>query len=102
MRFDMDSRGLPGIAGVALGMIGVGLASFTGLGFIDPSGDYADQFAVLASTFSVLMLMIHSLYCVAASLAKERLLSPRWSNVLSKVTGGVFVGLGIGAAAATK
>ena len=171
------ARSIPGIAGVALGMIGVGLASFAGLGvvlsssaaaftlvkyvgaahlvylgatrlfgrptsalsrisvesertvlrglsegasvtllnpkayllyasmfpqFIDPSRDYADQFALLASTFSGLMLMIHSLYCVAASLAKERLLSPCWSNLLSKITGGVFVGLGIGAAAATR
>jgi homoserine/homoserine lactone efflux protein len=171
------ARSVPGIAGVALGMIGVGVASFAGLGivlsssavaftfvkylgaaylvylgatrllgsrssnisripagserrvlrrvaegasvtllnpkayllyaslfpqFIDPFGDYLDQFAVLGLTFSGLMVVIHSLYCVVASVAKERLLSPRWSNFVTRITGGVFIGLGIGAAATTR
>ena len=70
--------------------------------FVDPGRDYLAQLALLALTFSGLMVVIHSLYCVGATAAKRRVLSARWSNVLHRVTGGLFVGLGVGIAATTR
>lgn len=80
--------------------------------FIDSHQAYAPQFILLAVTFSVLVLIIHSLYAVFASFAKSRLLSSKetsseetsskGSSVLNKISGGVFVSFGIGLAASSK
>ena len=70
--------------------------------FVDPARDYVNQLALLALTFSGLMIAIHSLYCAAAGAAKRKVLPDRWRNVLNKATGGLFVALGLGIAATTK
>ena len=57
---------------------------------------------LLALTFSALMVGIHSAYCAAASVAKRRVLSERWTTALNGATGGLFVARGIGVAATTK
>jgi threonine/homoserine/homoserine lactone efflux protein len=48
------------------------------------------------------MVGIHSAYCAAASVAKRRVVSERWTSALNRVTGGLFVALGIGVAATSK
>ena len=70
--------------------------------FVDPSREHVDQLALLALTFSGLMVGIHSIYAAVASAAKQRVLSERWSNVLNRATGGLFVGLGVGIAVSTR
>ena len=70
--------------------------------FVDPSRDYITELALLALTFSALMVVIHSVYCAVASVAQRRVLSARWSNRLNRVTGGLFVAFGVGIAASTK
>jgi homoserine/homoserine lactone efflux protein len=70
--------------------------------FVDPSPDYISQLVLLALTFSALMVVIHSLYCAVASVAKRRVVSEHWANKLNRVTGGLFVALGVGIAATTK
>jgi homoserine/homoserine lactone efflux protein len=70
--------------------------------FVDASRGYVGQLVLLALTFSALMVGIHSAYCAAASVAKRRVLSERWTTALNRATGGLFVALGIGVAATTK
>jgi threonine/homoserine/homoserine lactone efflux protein len=70
--------------------------------FVDPAGSYVSQLALLAMTFSGLMVAIHSIYCVVASAAKRRVLSERSSSALNRATGGAFIGLGVGVVAITK
>ena len=70
--------------------------------FIDVTQEYTPQFVLLAVTFSILVVIIHSIYAVFASCAKSRLLSQAGNTVLNKVSGGVFVGFGIGLATSSK
>lgn len=85
--------------------------------FIDSDQAYAPQFVLLAVTFSLLVIMIHSVYAASASFAKSRLLSSKrrsskgmsseeasskGSSVLNKISGGVFVSFGVGLAASSK
>lgn len=70
--------------------------------FIDVSASYVPQFALLAVTFSVLVIIIHALYALFASLAKSKLSSPTNRRLLNKISGGVFVGFGVGLAASGK
>ena len=169
------SRSLPGILGLAIGMLGVGLVSGAGLGalllssatafsiakyvgaayliylgatrlfakgppavlsdaaqvssarrfsegaavtllnpkayllyaslfphFVDPSRDYVNQLTMLSGTFSGLMVAVHSFYCAISSVARQRVLSGRWANILNRATGGLLIGLGVGVAASTR
>src|SRR5690349_16377433 len=90
------ARSLPGILGLATGMLGVGAVSGAGLGAVlassamaftvakcvgaaylvclgaNPSRDYVAQLAALALTFSALMVVVHCLYGAMASAAKQR------------------------------
>ena len=70
--------------------------------FVDASRGYVGQLALLALTFSALMVVIHSTYCAAASVAKRKVLSERWTTALNRATGGLFVALGVGVAVTTK
>jgi threonine/homoserine/homoserine lactone efflux protein len=70
--------------------------------FVDASRGYVGQLVLLAVTFSALMVVIHSAYCAAASVAKRKVLSERWTTALNRATGGLFVALGLGVAATTK
>ncbi|GAB1043483.1 MAG: LysE family translocator [Shewanella algae] len=70
--------------------------------FIDLQREYAPQFALLAATFSGLVILIHTLYALFASIAKTKLASGKGSSVLNKLSGGVFVCFGIGLAASSR
>lgn len=70
--------------------------------FINLSQEYRPQFIGLAVTFSLLVVVIHSVYAIFSSIAKSRLSSARGNAALNKVSGGVFVGFGIGLAASSK
>ncbi|WP_260847586.1 LysE family translocator [Shewanella algae] len=70
--------------------------------FIDLQREYAPQFALLAATFSGLVILIHTLYALFASIAKTKLASGKGGSVLNKLSGGVFVCFGIGLAASSR
>ena len=63
--------------------------------FIDPAAAYVPQFALLALTFSALVVMIHCIYAIAANLARKRLSTPEGSAVINKISGGMFVCFGL-------
>ncbi len=63
--------------------------------FIDPAVAYVPQFVLLALTFSALVVVIHCAYAGAANLARDKLRTPRGSEVINKVSGGVFVCFGL-------
>lgn len=69
---------------------------------IDLTKAYVPQFIILAATFSMLVVVIHTAYAVFAFLVKERLSSNRGNGILNKITGTVFIGFGIGLAASNK
>ena len=121
------ARSFPGIVGLAIGMLGVGVLSGAGWGALLASsataftvakyvgaayliylgltrllGKRVEQLSLLAVTFSALMVVIHSAYCAVATAAKRKVLSERWTTVLNRTTGGLFVALGVGVAASTK
>ncbi|MEP0073166.1 MAG: LysE family translocator [Marinomonas sp.] len=70
--------------------------------FIDVTQEYAPQFVLLAATFSVLVIVIHTIYAVFASFAKSKLSSKKGNALLNKISGGVFVSFGVGLAASSK
>ncbi len=70
--------------------------------FIDLSQKYKPQFIFLAVTFSLLVIAIHTIYAIFLSFAKSKLSSGGVGLILNKVSGGVFVGFGIGLAASSK
>jgi len=70
--------------------------------FIDLTKEYAPQFILLAATFSVLVIVIHTIYAVFASFAKSKLSSKKSNSLLNKISGGVFVSFGVGLAASSK
>ena len=63
--------------------------------FILPSEAFVPQFAVLALTFSALVVVIHCCYAGAASLARHKLHTASSSRVINKFSGGVFVCFGL-------
>lgn len=69
--------------------------------FIDLSQEYRPQFVLLAVTFSVLVMIIHSFYALISAFAKSRI-SAIGSSVLNKASGGIFVAFGIGLVASSK
>ncbi len=70
--------------------------------FINTSKEYAPQFILLATTFSLLVMVIHSIYALSASAVKSKLSSEKGKSVINKIGGGVFVGFGVGLAASSK
>ncbi|HTF95548.1 MAG TPA: LysE family translocator [Cellvibrio sp.] len=70
--------------------------------FIDLSQPYRPQFILLAVTFSALVIVIHTTYAFFSSFAKSKLSSGKASSILNKVSGGVFVGFGVGLAVSSK
>tara|TARA_R110001606_G_scaffold392332_1_gene561176 strand:- start:438 stop:1049 length:612 start_codon:yes stop_codon:yes gene_type:complete len=70
--------------------------------FIDLKQEYAPQFVLLALTFSALVVIIHTIYAVSASLTKSKIASQKGSALLNKISGGIFVGFGVGLAASSK
>lgn len=70
--------------------------------FINVSEEYAPQFILLASTFSILVIVVHTAYALLSSFAVSKVFSARNQRVMNKVGGGIFVGFGIGLAASSK
>jgi threonine/homoserine/homoserine lactone efflux protein len=70
--------------------------------FIDVSENYIPQFILLAGTFSILVLVVHTTYAMFASLAKTKLSSEKGGAILGKVSGSVFVCFGVGRAATSR
>lgn len=70
--------------------------------FINLSQEYKPQFILLSVTFSVLVVLIHTAYALFSSYAKLKLSSLKGKSILGKVSGGVFVGFGIGLAVSSK
>ncbi|WP_082866671.1 LysE family translocator [Pseudohongiella nitratireducens] len=70
--------------------------------FIDLSQEYNSQFILLAVTFSVLVIVIHTAYALFSSFARSKLSSSRGSVALNKVSGVVFVSFGIGLASSSR
>lgn len=70
--------------------------------FINTSKEYVPQFILLATTFSLLVMVIHSIYALSASAVKSKLSSEKSKSVINKIGGGVFVGFGVGLAASSK
>ena len=69
--------------------------------FIDVSKDYTAQFSLLAGTFSGLVILVHSGYALACRFAKAKL-PTNGGGLLNKISGGVFIGFGLGLAASSK
>ncbi|PSJ47478.1 lysine transporter LysE [Zobellella endophytica] len=70
--------------------------------FINLSQEYRPQFILLSVTFSMLVIVIHTVYALFSSFAKSKLSSTRGNVLLNKVSGGVFVGFGIGLATSSR
>ena len=49
-----------------------------------------------------LIIVIHTIYAVSASVAKSKFSSKKGSSLLNKISGGVFVSFGVGLAASSK
>lgn len=67
--------------------------------FIDTSVNYIPQFILLAVTFSVLILVVHLVYAVLASMAANLLLNKKTIGFMNRVSGGLLISFGIGLAA---
>ncbi|MDQ8185718.1 LysE family translocator [Pelagicoccus sp. SDUM812002] len=70
--------------------------------FINLSEAYLPQFTLLAVSFSVLVILIHTTYALSASLVKDKLSSQKRKTLLSKLSGTVFFSFGIGLAVSSK
>ena len=70
--------------------------------FIDLKQEYMPQFVLLAVTFSVLVMAIHTAYALFSVFAKSRLSSAEGSSILNKVSCGVFVAFGVSLVASSK
>ena len=70
--------------------------------FIDLTQEYTPQFILLAVTFSFLVIVIHTMYAFFSSFARSVLTTKNSISILNKISGGVFVGFGVGLVASSK
>lgn len=70
--------------------------------FIDVSKDHTTQLAVLSITFSLLVIVIHSMYSILSSLIHAKFSSEKNKGLLNKISGGVFISFAIGLIMSTK
>lgn len=70
--------------------------------FINLSEDYNSQVILLAATFSAIVIAVHTIYALFSSFAKSKLSSLNGGKTLNKVSGGVFIGFGVGLAASSR
>ncbi|BFM48217.1 LysE family translocator [Marinomonas sp. THO17] len=75
--------------------------------FIDVHQAYIPQFVLLAVTFSCVVVAIHTLYTLFALRTKRKInenhkASQGISRVLNKMSGGIFIGFGVGLAASSR
>jgi homoserine/homoserine lactone efflux protein len=70
--------------------------------FVDPAADYARQFLLLVSTYSGLVVLIHSGYALAAQRAKTWLASDKGGKAINKAGGATFMLFGAALATAKR
>lgn len=70
--------------------------------FIDPQENYAQQFALLSMTYTMLILAIHMIYASCAARARNWLASDRGGRLLNRISGTMFILFGIALAFATR
>lgn len=70
--------------------------------FIDHSSGFIRQFAILVSTYSLLVIAIHMLYAVVAEAARSWFASAGRERIVSRASGATFIGFGIGMATASR
>lgn len=63
--------------------------------FTDTNNHFPAQVAILALTYSALVVLIHSVYALAAHRARRWVVSDRLSRACNRVGGAVFVTLGL-------
>ncbi|WP_102796855.1 LysE family translocator [Bowmanella denitrificans] len=70
--------------------------------FVDIDAPYAGQFVLLTLTFCACLLIIHSLYALAASRARIKLSSPAVGKKVNRLSGSLFMLFGFGLAASGR
>lgn len=70
--------------------------------FIKPTGDYYSQFFLLVSSYSVLVLLVHSGYALMANGARGWLSSSQGARIVGKLSGITFLCFGVLMASASK
>ncbi|CAN7533947.1 LysE family translocator [Pseudomonas brassicacearum] len=70
--------------------------------FIKPAGDYYSQFFLLVSSYSVLVVLVHSGYALMANGARGWLSSSQGARIVGKLSGITFLGFGVLMASASK
>ncbi|TBU71933.1 LysE family translocator [Phytopseudomonas daroniae] len=63
--------------------------------FLDHGRPIAGQFLVMYLTIAAIVVTVHSLYCYTAYRFSKRLNAAHWAAILKRITGAVFIGLGV-------
>jgi threonine/homoserine/homoserine lactone efflux protein len=70
--------------------------------FIDPAGPRTQQFVVLVLSYSVLVVLIHTLYALGAQRVRGWLSTARGQRTLGRLGGATFVAFGVGLASSPR
>jgi len=70
--------------------------------FIDFTRSYTPQFALLVVTYSLLVIIIHLLYSLLAKSARLWFSSEKGGRTVNRISGGIFIGFGVGLASASR
>ncbi|WP_417696939.1 LysE family translocator [Pseudomonas sp.] len=70
--------------------------------FIKPAGDYYSQFFLLVSSYSLLVVVVHSGYALMAQAARGWLSTNKGARLVGKLSGVTFLGFGVLMASASK
>jgi len=70
--------------------------------FIHPEGDYYSQFFMLVSSYSLIVVLVHSGYALMAHDARGWLTSNKGARIVGRLSGATFLGFGVLMASASK
>ena len=70
--------------------------------FINQNENFINQFIILSLIFSSLVIIIHFLYAISASLVRSKLTTPKISRRINKASGSILMCFGIGLAVSNK
>ena len=70
--------------------------------FIKPAADYCSQFFLLVSSYSLLVVVVHSGYALVAQAARGWLSTNKGARIVGKLSGITFLGFGVLMASASK
>lgn len=70
--------------------------------FIRPAGDYYSQFFLLVSSYSLLVVLVHSGYALTAQAARGWFSTSKGARIAGKLSGITFMGFGVLMASASK